>query len=173
MSFFAMLNDIVSVRSESFFNSVDLGKHPMLVPGSYHSQLCMLAAAAGILIHLGYFIRGEHHNSGPTIVQSHLAPDAVVFGSLLKYSGMNVVMSTKLTALVTLCYLGGLFGSMLLYRGIFHPLRRFEGPFLARFSNLYHSSLLKDSDNYRKIYELHQKYGPIVRTGMAFLRTLL
>lgn len=36
-----------------------------------------------------------------------------------------------------LAFLIGLFGSMLVYRALFHRLRRFPGPFTARLSNLY------------------------------------
>ncbi|KAM7212208.1 cytochrome P450 [Rhypophila decipiens] len=129
-----------------------------------------VAAGAGILTHLGYFIRGEHHNNGITIAIFYASLLPLSTFSLWHYLHLSVLDSAVKTALLAASYAAGLFGSMLLYRGVLHPLRKFEGPFLARFSNLYHSWLLVEkSDNYRLMTKLHSQYGDIVRTGPSNL----
>lgn len=44
-------------------------------------------------------------------------------------------------------------------------LRSLPGPFLARFSGIYRLSLVYDGHAPERYRELHEKYGPIVRTG--------
>ena len=134
------------------------------------TQAAALAVGAGIVSHLGYFIRREHHSNGLTIAVLH-APVLPVFTvALCHYLHFPLPASAVQILALVACYAAGLYGSMCVYRGVFHPLRKFEGPFLARFSNLYHSWLLVDkSDNYRLMTQLHQKYGEIVRTGPSNL----
>lgn len=132
-----------------------------------NAQLFAAAVIAGCTTHLGYFIRQEHHNTTMAIIKSYLVLDVVIAALFLRANAGDWAMGVIKTAIVTGAYLLGLFGSMGIYRAYIHPLRKFRGPFWARLSNLYHSSLLwKNSDNYRLIYQMHQKYGPIVRTGM-------
>ena len=60
----------------------------------------------------------------------------------------------------------GLYASMILYRGLFHRLRKYPGPFLARFSNIYIS--IRSVKAFRKFIELdrlHSEYGDVVRVG--------
>ncbi|KAL1850331.1 hypothetical protein Plec18167_007432 [Paecilomyces lecythidis] len=134
-----------------------------------NTQLFALALIAGMTSHLGFFIRGEHHTRTITIIKSYAALDVLIAGLLLKTNGGDIKKAALEAAIVTGSYLLGLFGSMTIFRAFFHPLRQFHGPLLARVTNLYHSSLLGNSDNYRVIYNLHKKYGPIVRTGPSNL----
>ncbi|KAK0648091.1 cytochrome P450 [Cercophora newfieldiana] len=134
------------------------------------SAQAALAAGAGVVTHLGYFIRGEHHNNGITITIFYALLLPFSTFALWHYLDLSILDSAVKTAILAFSYATGLFGSMLLYRGIFHPLRKFDGPFLARFSNMYHSWLLVEkSDNYRLMTKLHSQYGDIVRTGPANL----
>ncbi|KAL9123064.1 MAG: hypothetical protein Q9187_000391 [Circinaria calcarea] len=52
-----------------------------------------------------------------------------------------------------------------LWRHINHPLYRFPGPFLAAWSNLLHSYWFLGGRQPYKILQLHEKYGPVVRTA--------
>lgn len=57
-----------------------------------------------------------------------------------------------------------IFGSAI-YRRFFHPLRKFPGPFLASWTDAYMAYFAWRGDRYMQLYKLHQKYGPVVRTG--------
>ncbi|KAH7141644.1 cytochrome P450 67 [Dactylonectria macrodidyma] len=62
--------------------------------------------------------------------------------------------------------LAGLYTSLVVYRVLFHPLRRFPGPFLARLSSGYPTSLvLKRLHFFEETERLHAVYGDYVRTG--------
>jgi hypothetical protein len=63
-------------------------------------------------------------------------------------------------------FLLGMTSSILIYRGFFHRLNRFPGPFVARLSNVYASWLaIKEEHMYLEVQKLHRKYGDIVRIG--------
>jgi membrane protein YqaA with SNARE-associated domain len=62
--------------------------------------------------------------------------------------------------------LGGIFSSMLVYRGFLHRLGRFPGPFFARFSGLYMTLRGgRKMQTFREVQKLHEKYGDVVRVG--------
>jgi hypothetical protein len=80
------------------------------------------------------------------------------------YRSANVVTTLGLLAVL------GVFASMALYRGLFHRLSAFPGPFLARFSNFYITYLsIKRSHLYEEVEQLHQEHGDFVRIGEAKL----
>jgi cytochrome P450 len=47
----------------------------------------------------------------------------------------------------------------------FHPLAKYPGPFLAKFTNLYQVYYAHKGTQHQKLYQLHQQYGTIVRFG--------
>ena len=60
----------------------------------------------------------------------------------------------------------GLYTSMLIYRGFFHRLSKYPGPFLARFSGLYMTIYgMRTMKTYEDVQKLHAKYGDVVRLG--------
>ncbi|TDZ14050.1 Cytochrome P450 monooxygenase FCK2 [Colletotrichum spinosum] len=60
----------------------------------------------------------------------------------------------------------GIYSSMMRYRGYFHRLRRFPGPFLARFTNLYVTCRVWNRLHLNEdVKKLHEKYGDVVRVG--------
>jgi hypothetical protein len=68
-------------------------------------------------------------------------------------------------------FLLGMTSSILIYRGFFHRLNRFPGPFVARLSNVYASWLaIKEEHMYLEVQKLHRKYGDIVRIGKSMLQ---
>ena len=148
-----------------FGNLVNPALPNNLADVNFNTQLFAAALLAGVTTHLVYFIRGEHHRGTVQIVKTYIALDILIALIFIRKNGGDLKTSAIEAAVVTTAYMLGLFGTMGIYRGFLHPLHRFSGPFLARFSNLYHSSLLGKSDNYRVIYNLHEQYGPIVRTG--------
>lgn len=58
----------------------------------------------------------------------------------------------------------GLFGSIGIYRLLFHPLRAYPGPFGAKLT-AFHSmkATIAGRQCHKKTYELHRKYGDFVR----------
>ncbi|KAK4041875.1 cytochrome P450 [Parachaetomium inaequale] len=137
--------------------------------GSSEAAGCAVMAAAGVATHLLFFIRGDHNRYAHRWITRALVGISALALVLLHLEQYNVVRAAILTSLFTPSYFAGLYTSIALYRLFFHPLRRFPGPFWARLSNLYHARIIRKSDNYLVIQKLHEKYGPIVRTGPSNL----
>lgn len=128
----------------------------------------ILPCSAGVLIHLGLFIRGEWHLKAPAVVTLHAIGFCLVLAishGLHQTSSVALARSLSDTASVTTAYLMGLLGSMAVYRMLFHPLRSFPGPRLAALSKLWHVWKCRDSRGHHVLENWHQKYGAIVRTG--------
>ena len=126
------------------------------------------AAVAGTLSHVCYFNKGEHHFYGAIYLQVFTATflAAVI---ALSQQGQPVGEAFAQVTPIAFFYLAGLYISLLAYRSLFHPLNKFPGPFGARISNLWLSAHLKHSDAYRKVQQLHEKYGDFVRVGSSDL----
>jgi hypothetical protein len=143
--------------------------HPIHLPSMDDFKIYYYASAgagiAGILSHLVYFIRGEHHQYAHRWITRALAGTAAVAIATLRLTDWQPLLSLILTALISTSYFLGLYSSIGIYRVFFHPLRRFKGPFWARASNLYHMYIIRKSDNYLVMKKMHEKYGPIIRTG--------
>ncbi|RYO94255.1 hypothetical protein DL766_002235 [Monosporascus sp. MC13-8B] len=131
------------------------------------------AFLCGIALHLAVFRRGEWDLQAAKIVASTILVYAALTVSVLVCGfPYNHVTPSSLRAAssaagaLLLSALAGLYGSMLVYRVAFHRLRRFPGPFAARFSNFYQASLYWR--NYRldaEVRKLHRVYGDILRIG--------
>ncbi|OJI80896.1 hypothetical protein ASPTUDRAFT_789965 [Aspergillus tubingensis CBS 134.48] len=132
----------------------------------------LTAALAGVLSHLTYFQRGEHQLYGTTYTQVF----GVLYATAVAY--LHVSWGTAWReALVTVSlhaasYLLGTFSSLLLYRLVFHPLGSFPGPWLARISDFWLVSQMKNNNKHVKLVELHEKYGPYVRIGPSTLSVI-
>ncbi|KAG0648684.1 Cytokinin biosynthesis 2 [Hyphodiscus hymeniophilus] len=127
----------------------------------------LVAAVVGVLSHLGYFIRGEHHMQSARYLAVFLIAPAILFVTLVRLAdNASYIDVAKTTAVATLSYFTALVTSILTYRVFFHPLRRFPGPFSYRLSKLVHvASLVEHSRNFEQAEQLRQKYGDIVRVG--------
>jgi tryprostatin B 6-hydroxylase len=129
----------------------------------------VVAAVAGFASHVIYFRKGEHHLNGPKYIQIFVAA-IVASTAFLVYEGYDQLWHSVLRVLgLAVCYLSGLYVSLILYRLFLHPLNRFPGPVGARISNLWLSLQLKDFDSFRKHRTLHDKYGFFVRVGSSDL----
>jgi tryprostatin B 6-hydroxylase len=133
------------------------------------SSPTFLATVAGIFTHLGYFIQGEHHLYGTRYFQIFITTfiTAILFHA--RQNGQFLSSSFSTIGLLAIFYLGGLYGSLLVYRAFFHPLNNFPGPFGNRLGNLWFSAHLSNADAYKKVYGLHNRYGPFVRVGSSDL----
>lgn len=128
------------------------------------AQRLYLAAAAGFLSHVVFFVNGEHHIRPLKLV---LLFSIGTFGLLIiQLSQSNGVVSAVGDTLLEISSYGfTLFASIIVYRLFFHRLRRFPGPTLARVSKLWHVIKLSQKPNFRLLDELHDKYGDFVRIG--------
>jgi len=122
----------------------------------------------GIVSHLAYFIHGEHHMLAyQYFLASIMLPTAMATG--LVFCGSNVIEAIKTVLEATTSYALGLFLSILIYRGLFHRLRSFPGPPLAKFTKLWHVWIAsKNLRNFEEMDNLHAKYGTFVRIGKAY-----
>lgn len=136
------------------------------------ATLCLGSAAAGVLSHIGYFIRSEHHMEAPyLLVLAFILPPIMVVAQL-QLTDLGLLQSLIRTTVVATSYLSALYASMVAYRLIFHPLRRFPGPLGYKISKIWHVACLAPKlDNFRQLDELHKQYGDFVRTG-KFLHML-
>ncbi|ETS81741.1 hypothetical protein PFICI_06743 [Pestalotiopsis fici W106-1] len=132
----------------------------------------LAAVAIGILLHLFVFRIGEWDLATTSLIVSffglQLIPAAAL--SYLVSDHVSFTESQIIISRLAFLALGGIFSSMLVYRAFFHRLSKFPGPFLARLSNFYVTSLsAKDLHLYEEVQDLHRKYGDIVRLGPSEL----
>lgn len=130
-------------------------------------KLCALGALTGVTTHLLYFIRGEHDKYAHRWITGFLTSMTSLAVVCFYHTWHAIHLGILLTTLLSLSFFAGLYGSIATYRMVFHPLRRFPGPFWAPLSNLWHVYMIRRCDNYFWIKRLHEQYGPIVRTGKS------
>lgn len=156
-----------SRRSSSiFFN-------PKKVMDHYCSKSCGLAASVGILSHVFYFVRGEHHQHALQFIQIlfyGFFPSSFILARLLQ---IQYAQAMQLGALCIGSYFTALWMSMLIYRSFFHRLNSFPGPWPAKLSKFYQFFMGFRLDAFRRTHEAHQKYGNFVRTGKLILNPRL
>lgn len=130
---------------------------------------CGIAAGVGVLSHLLYFIRGEHHKHTLQFVQILfvVVPCCILIFTRLLHVAFG--QATLLAMGVGAFYLAGLWTSMIMYRAFFHRLNRFAGPWHLKLSKFASFITLRKLDNFRKSYNWHQTYGNFVRTGTSIV----
>lgn len=126
------------------------------------STVPVLAASSGVFAHLAIFRRGEWDVASPSIFAVYVA----------LFSATVLLCRTFLEVPITTAFwVGGyhglgLYGSMLLYRGFFHRLNSFPGPFPARLTNLYITARsMKKLHLFEEVQKLHAEHGDYVRLG--------
>ncbi|KAL7907218.1 cytochrome P450 [Trichoderma velutinum] len=129
----------------------------------------LTAWAVGILTHLIYFNRGEHHLAPQRYVLALAASflSGVVFirSSIFNSPNTDWISALSLSTQIHACFLQGLYLSLITYRLFFHPLNKFPGPIGARISTFWLCYHVRSLDAWRKIAALHNQYGPFVRVS--------
>ena len=123
------------------------------------------AAAAGVVSHLAFFIRGEHHRQAPMLFNLSFIVPFTLFIGLVQLGYGDAREAAVMTALMFTAYVVSLFASMVVYRVFFHQLKDFPGPPMAKVSKFWHVSKDLTSENWRLLDKLHRQYGDFVRTG--------
>ena len=124
------------------------------------------SAASGALSHILVLRKGEWHTKASKLLAFWLGSVLVLlsYQALLFRSGWGSSLYQSLT--YVLVYFSTLLCSLLLYRGLWHPLRDFKGPRAASSSKLWHVFYNRSSQNHLLLDGLHKRYGTFVRTGI-------
>lgn len=86
--------------------------------------------------------------------------------------GKPLVQALLISTTLVGYYLTGLYGSLIICRIFFSPLKQFPGPFWAKISSLSLSVQSRKGNSHRKLLALHQKYGDFVRVGPSDVSTI-
>lgn len=130
-----------------------------------------LACVMGIISHVGYLSRGEHHNNGAFYLISFLALYVCVMSCLNGVLGYVAGDAWKLATLYCAVYLAGLYSSLLTYRLALNPLNKIAPrPWGARISDLWPVWALLTRhkgrrETFKLLQDMHDRYGDIVRLG--------
>ncbi len=134
-----------------------------------HVSACAngVAAVLGVLSHIVYFRRGEHHKETLPYLQLFAASIPLSALALAHFLHFTYAQAILHAICIVGSFLGGIWTSMIIYRAFFHRLNKFPGPWplkLTKFSQLVSTWRL---DAFRRSYRQHQKFGNFVRTGMS------
>lgn len=147
------------------------------------------AAVLGVVSHIGYFNRSEHHLHGTRYLQLFLLTYATTVFVLARTASPTsfdfhaLLPAARSATALAASFLAGLYTSLLTYRLTpLHPLHRFPGPVLARATSLWlpfnvwhkftpsHSSTTHTIPQaFKTLSALHATHGPYVRVGTAEL----
>ncbi|KAF7528053.1 hypothetical protein G7054_g10245 [Neopestalotiopsis clavispora] len=125
----------------------------------------LIVAAAGVLSHVLFFIRGEHHIRAPLIGRLFLLFPFLYIASRYILGRRDWLESLTSALIIESVYCSSLLLSVVIYRIFFHRTRKFPGPFLAGVTKWYHFFNATDSHQQIFLDKLHKKYGDFVRTG--------
>lgn len=122
--------------------------------------------AAGVFLHLTVFRYGEWDAHSFTLLEVAAFVQVVLSLFAHEVFSESTIDSIQHVMLWAGAASLGLFASMVVYRVVFHRLRRFPGPFLARLSAFYMTfRSFKRGQIYRDVQDLHREYGDYVRVG--------
>lgn len=135
-------------------------------------QAHCLSFALGVPLHVFVFRRGEWDVMTTKLIRNFALGAGLLAAALSQLAPETfptVPAALKAACSLTGVLIAGVYASLLVYRAGFHRLNSFDGPWLARMSNLYITSrALKKLHLYSEVQELHGKYGDIVRIGTSF-----
>lgn len=123
------------------------------------------AALCGILSHLCYFIRGEHHLQAPRVLWLYILFFVSLIVIELQICGLKPRHSIATALCNAISCIFFIFASDLIYWSLFHRLHCFSGPKLAKLTKFHHMWKTRSLNQYYYLEELHHTYGDYVRTG--------
>ncbi|OJD10365.1 hypothetical protein AJ78_08596 [Emergomyces pasteurianus Ep9510] len=127
--------------------------------------LCAAGIVLGAISHLLLFKHGEWDRYAATMVKTYVS----AIGLLSPVAAFTVMELSVLSTLLLvtafwISYMTGLFGSIGLYRGWFHPLKDFPGPLAWRLSAFWLIKVAAPEFKFPlKVQQLHRQYGDFVR----------
>ncbi|KAH7345800.1 cytochrome P450 [Pyrenochaeta sp. MPI-SDFR-AT-0127] len=136
------------------------------------STLIAFSFLAGVVFHLGYFIRGQHDLATMRYV-GILALHLVAAPWLLSiFTNLSLGVAFIKNSIVLVSFYSGLFASILIYRLYFHRLRAFPGPKSWAISKLFQFHANINWRAYANFHNLHENYGLFVRVGPTELSVI-
>lgn len=127
--------------------------------------LAVTGAVIGVSSHLLYWMHGLRAPQSAQIFWFHVTAFALT--TALSIYSHGVVDGITVAGALNGSYLAGVFTSISIYRVFFHRLSRFPGPFPAKVSKLYSTWKARHLNAHNDVMAMHEKYGDIVRSGMA------
>ncbi|KAH8703479.1 L-ornithine-N5-monooxygenase [Talaromyces proteolyticus] len=125
----------------------------------------MVPAIAGVLCHVTYFSRGEHHLFAVRYVQLFFVAFLFILSIFMYGQADAFLPALNKVAWIALSYVSGLYSSVVFYRLLLHPLNKFPGSLGARITSFWLSWRVRHGDTFRQLKSLHDLYGPFVRIG--------
>lgn len=138
----------------------------MVVMNSVLLQVAGIAVASALLSHVAIFRRYNlDSNSHQLLILANLV--VLLKPVALYVRGWSAYNAFCISIVADLSYTVALFTSIGVYRGFFHPLHRYPGPFGARLSVFWKVNHFARSGfkAFRVIDGLHKKYGNVVRVA--------
>ena len=134
------------------------------------SYLGASAAGLGVVLHLSIFrTRFPVEDYLGWLLAIYLV---AILATLFVYTAVTPLPPLQILARVgciVSAFNGGLLGSIIVYRLLFHRLRRFPGAPWSKLTRFYDAYLAgKDVQYNVEIQKLHDKYGDFIRTGKMF-----
>ena len=126
----------------------------------------LAAGMAGVLSHMLVYIRGEWHLQATKLFKLYVMLYGILAIVEAQIYSLSWHEALSASLQICRCYASCVFASMIMYRAVFHRLRNFPGPVLARISKLWHVYHCLDSKNHILMEKLHRQYGDFVRTGI-------
>ncbi|KAK1585655.1 cytochrome P450 [Colletotrichum navitas] len=127
----------------------------------------------GIQLHVFVFRKGEWDTATTKLIRNFALGVGLLTASLARLAPETFQSNAdafKTAASLAASLIFGTYSSLLVYRAAFHRLHSFDGPFLARLSNLWITSkAVKKLQLHLEVQDLHRKYGDIVRIGPSEL----
>jgi hypothetical protein len=124
-----------------------------------------IAFAAGVLLHATVFAKHfelDRHASSILISACVLFAATVI--AIANLENLTWDLSAVSACAISAFFLGGLLGSVTVYRLLLHPLRSFPGPKAARVSSIWVvQQNIPHLNLYVKLRSLHDQHGDFVR----------
>lgn len=120
---------------------------------------------AGLLSHWLVLSVGEWHLRATRLLIFYVFSSFALIILLSQFGDLLWKEITTRASLDFAIYLSSLWGSVIVYRVVFNPLRAFPGPVGARVSKLWHMLQCRTSKNHLWLEQLHLQYGSFIRTG--------
>lgn len=135
-----------------------------VMPGNFaqllHTNTALIGSLTGFLSHRLYFGRGNPHKkdqSARRIIDVLFTCHLLLTSYFVKTDGCSGGL--KLSAAFAFFFYLGLFGTLVVYRLWFHPLRKFPGPFWGKVTGFYGLYLARNARYVWETEKLMEEYG--------------